>query len=488
MSRVNLNGNIDQSVSAPLQNMDYNAMQLEPMLGNTTQMDYGQYQQDMYYSHASAYPLNYHLYAPSSGTDKSLASYQRRPEDFFISNNLREELQRKNEATLQTLPGSNLPEYVHVYHSLVPIETNMERSTQVFGYPTWAYKATSSKDGRVYCLRRIVGYRLTNEKSISIVQVWNSIKSPSIVGVVEAFTTRAFGDSSLVFVYDYFPLAKTLEEVHFGSEMYQQMNRLQMPEGLIWRYIIQITSALRAIHGSGLAARLIEPKRILVTGHSRIRLNCCGIFDVLNYDLRPDLSELQKEDIQSLGKIVLMLASNSVGAALNINSAIETIERVYSKDLTHLIKGIFIDGGVVNIDSVVAKSAPRLLDGFNDTLDYSTYLENELSKDLENGRVARLLIKFGMINERPEYDHDPAWSETGERFPIKMFRDFLFYQEDENGKAVVDMAHVLRHLNKLDAGIEESIMLVSRDEQTCMLITYKELKACVESAFRELCK
>lgn len=488
MSRVNLNGNIDQGVSAPLQNMDYNAMQLEPMLGNTAQMDYGQYQQDMYYSHASAYPLNYHLYAPSSGNDKSLASYQRRPEDFFISNNLREELQRKNEATLQTLPGSSLPEYVHVYHSLVPIETNMERSTQVFGYPTWAYKATSSKDGRVYCLRRIVGYRLTNEKSISIVQVWNSIKSPSIVGVVEAFTTRAFGDSSLVFVYDYFPLAKTLEEVHFGSEMYQQMNRLQMAEGLIWRYIIQITSALRAIHGSGLAARLIEPKRILVTGHSRIRLNCCGIFDVLNYDLSPDLSELQKEDIQSLGKIVLMLASNSVGAALNINSAIETIERVYSKDLTHLIKGIFIDGGVVNIDSVIAKSAPRLLDGFNDTLDYSTYLENELSKDLENGRVARLLIKFGMINERPEYDHDPAWSETGERFPLKMFRDFLFYQEDENGKAVVDMAHVLRHLNKLDAGIEESIMLVSRDEQTCMLITYKELKACVESAFRELCK
>jgi PAB-dependent poly(A)-specific ribonuclease subunit 3 len=27
-------------------------------------------------------------------------------------------------------------------------------------------------------------------------------------------------------------------------------------------------------------------------------------------------------------------------------------------------------------------------------------------------------------------------------------------------------------------------MLVSRDEQSCLVVSYKELKACVESAFR----
>ena len=30
-------------------------------------------------------------------------------------------------------------------------------------------------------------------------------------------------------------------------------------------------------------------------------------------------------------------------------------------------------------------------------------LENELMSELENGRLGRLLCKFGFINERPEY-------------------------------------------------------------------------------------
>ena len=30
-------------------------------------------------------------------------------------------------------------------------------------------------------------------------------------------------------------------------------------------------------------------------------------------------------------------------------------------------------------------------------------LENEMAKELENGRLFRLLVKLGTINERPEY-------------------------------------------------------------------------------------
>lgn len=31
-------------------------------------------------------------------------------------------------------------------------------------------------------------------------------------------------------------------------------------------------------------------------------------------------------------------------------------------------------------------------------------LENEVSKEMENGRLFRLLVKLGTINERPEYN------------------------------------------------------------------------------------
>ncbi len=109
---------------------------------------------------------------------------------------------------------------------------------------------------------------------------------------------------------------------------------------------------------------------------------------------------------------------------------------------------------------------------------YNDFLESELSQELENGRLVRLLCKFGFINERPEYvllyifflylikwpklifffplsnnkfrfDMDPSWSETGDRYLIKLFRDYVFHQVDENGYPVVDMAHVLMCLNKV---------------------------------------
>lgn len=42
-----------------------------------------------------------------------------------------------------------------------------------------------------------------------------------------------------------------------------------IPENTLWSYITQISSALKAIHGSGLAARNIESSKILVTGKNR---------------------------------------------------------------------------------------------------------------------------------------------------------------------------------------------------------------------------
>ena len=36
---------------------------------------------------------------------------------------------------------------------------------------------------------------------------------------------------------------------------------------------------------------------------------------------------------------------------------------------------------------------------------------------------------------------------------------------------------------QLDAGVEERIMLVARDEQSCLVVTYKEVKRCLEGAF-----
>lgn len=86
------------------------------------------------------------------------------------------------------------------------------------------------------------------------------------------------------------------------------------------------------------------------------------------------------------------------------------------------------------------------------------------------------------------YDHDPRWAETGDRYIIKLFRDYLYHQVDEMGRPVIDLSHVLTCLNKLDAGVDEQLTLFSRDEQSCLIVSYREIKNCVENSFRELAR
>lgn len=98
------------------------------------------------------------------------------------------------------------------------------------------------------------------------------------------------------------------------------------------------------------------------------------------------------------------------------------------------------------------------------------------------------MVKLGFINERPEFDLDPSWSETGDRYLLKLFRDYVFHQVYENGTPVLDFAHVVECLNKLDVGVHEKIVLMSRDEQSILITSYKDLKRCVQEAYTDLKK
>lgn len=44
---------------------------------------------------------------------------------------------------------------------------------------------------------------------------------------------------------------------------------------------------------------------------------------------------------------------------------------------------------------------------------------------------------------------DPSWSETGDRYLIKLFRDHLFHQVTETGEPWLDMSHIITSLNKV---------------------------------------
>lgn len=55
---------------------------------------------------------------------------------------------------------------------------------------------------------------------------------------------------------------------------------------------------------------------------------------------------------------------------------------------------------------------------------------------------------------------DPEWSETGDRYLLKLFRDYVFHQVMETGEAWVDLAHIVACLNKVYTSV--IVILVCR--------------------------
>ena len=102
-------------------------------------------------------------------------------------------------------------------------------------------------------------------------------------------------------------------------------------------------------------------------------------------------------------------------------------------------------------------------------------LEHELSKEWQNGRLLRVAVKMNACVDRPEHDlgvdggAGKAASDTSERFLIKLFRNFVFHQQHEDGTPNLDFGHVVYMLNKLDAGSAERVALMGRDEEHLMV-------------------
>lgn len=437
-------------------------------------------------------PAQYHLYAPVGPYTANLLPYQRTIHDLFLPNELREDLQKRMAASLQTLPNSQLPSSIESYHSLVPLDTTHHKSSSVFGgYHSWVYKAQSSANGNYFVLRRIEGFRLTNEMAVRSVQAWKHVVSAGVVRIVDIFTNRSFGDSSLFVVSDYHPLSKTLAEFHHIGHGRQPRGRNsidQVSEVTLWTYLTQLASALKIVHGSGLAARVIDTTKVLVTGKNRVRLNGCAVMDVLQHEDHIAISSLQQQDLVQLGQLILSVGANIADADQNFARAMDQFKRFYKPDLQNAV--LWLYGAQQHpertIEQFIQLIATQTIVSLEAALHADDTMHSELAKEVENARLVRLLTKLNFINERPEFEHDRQWAENGERFFLKLFRDYVFHQVDGQGHAVIDFAHVLSCLNRLDAGVEEKVTLISRDEQSCFVVSYRELKKAIESAFSEL--
>ncbi|XP_054829031.1 PAN2-PAN3 deadenylation complex subunit PAN3 isoform X2 [Eublepharis macularius] len=459
---------------------------------------------------------NYHIYPPTAPHVAYMQPKANAP-SFFMADELRQELINRHLITMAQIDQADMPSVpteVDSYHSLFPLEPlpppNRIQKTSNFGYITSCYKAVNSKDDLPYCLRRIHGFRLVNTKCMVLVDMWKKIQHSNIVTLREVFTTKAFGEHSLVFAYDFHAGGETMMSRHFNdpsADAYftkrkwgqhdgplPRQHAGLLPESLIWAYIVQLSSALRTIHTAGLACRVMDPTKILVTGKTRLRVNCVGVFDVLTFDNSQNnplalMAQYQQADLISLGKVVLALACNSLAGIQreNLQKAMELVTINYSSDLKNLILYLLTDQNRLrSVNDIMPMIGARFYTQLDAAQMRNDVIEEDLAKEVQNGRLFRLLAKLGTINERPEFQKDPAWSETGDRYLLKLFRDHLFHQVTEAGTPWIDLSHIISCLNKLDAGVPEKISLISRDEKSVLVVTYSDLKRCFENTFQEL--
>ncbi|KAF8658419.1 hypothetical protein AX16_001970 [Volvariella volvacea WC 439] len=446
-------------------------------------------------------PLNYHLYAVAMPP----AFISSNSDTHFVppTNDLHTTLQKRSEAIHQTPPeGLSLPDETQGYHSLLPLDSSKEQGRYTEGIKSTAvYRAICTIDGAPYALRRAEGVRLSSHAAFEPVEKWVKIRHPGIIALKEAFTTRGFKDDSLVLVYAYHANAKTLQEVYKRGpnidSKQAQFPLTPVPERTLWSYIVQIATAIKQVHDAGLAVKILDVSKIVLTGQNRVRLSACGFADMYpSYEHTGALNEQQQGDLLSFGRVILHLAgapfiprphNQASQHSPAVQQGIDLVYRTYGQEMKSVVS-FLLDKKQhkKNIDTFLDHLKGRLVIEFGEALTATDHLENELLSALENARLVRLLCKFGFINERPEFARDVRWSETGDRYIIKLFRDYVFHQVDENGNPNLNLSHVLACLNKLDAGTDEKVMLVSRDEQSCLVVSYKEIKQCINSAFSEL--
>jgi len=142
-----------------------------------------------------------------------------------------------------------------------------------------------------------------------------------------------------------------------------------------------------------------------------------------------------------------------------------------------------------NVYDLLALASQALL-AENDALyAHGDALEETLSRVYEADRHFRLMTKLNVITERPAVAGQKpgdSWSETDDRYIVKLFRDYVFHQTDDSNRPWLDIGHIMDCLNKVDIGSHERILLASRDGKSFLVATYDEVRLCIERSFQEL--
>ena len=149
----------------------------------------------------------------------------------------------------------------------------------------------------------------------------------------------------------------------------------------------------------------------------------------------------------------------------NLQTSMEIVTSTYSSDMRNLIMYLLTNptrlktvndlmpmiGTVLNVlrmhahfsdkHSLLSKSnqswndlcwllilGARFYNQLDAALTHNDVIEAELAKEIESARLFRLLTKLCTVVDRAELNGDFGWAEYGDRYMLKLFRDYVFHQ------------------------------------------------------------
>ena len=379
----------------------------------------------------------------------------------FASEDLVHLLQQHNYLTMmqldeETKVSMSIPDTIQSYHSICPLENmgpSMQQPSRVLPVSTLAMKAIHHGDGAGYMLRRVDGRHILPTSEMldtwkEVVLKWSTVANhPNVVGIREAFVSEEMMDTpSLYLSFDYHPGACSLEQLYIRPGDHGDVKTLT--EDDMWSFLVQMTSALRTIHSAGLdvGPAAFHPSKVLVCSPRRIRLGFLGMAEIILGPRSTDQPTAQLGDLTSLGSLLLTIAC----AAKNEPPSLEVMLSYYSRELCHIVAGLVASqkgNGFKHWRNLAAALGPRLFDELDTNKQNVDTMNMEMRKEIENGRIARFLIKLNTVVERAQFMGDTRWAETGDRYLLKLFRDFVFHQVDDDGHPMNDWGLVVDAVN-----------------------------------------
>lgn len=358
------------------------------------------------------------------------------------------------------------------FYNAYPLDdpTVNKNGTGSYGYPSAMYKVIDRLDNQLYVLRRFDNVRITNNNPAILkksLDQWKPIRHTSLVPLHLIHNEKG----AVFFIYGYYTMAETVKKKY----MVDTSPNL-LPESIVWKMLCQVLVCIRFVHSKKSALRCINPSSILHTPDNKFHINNVGILDVLEFESRKSVADMQAEDLIRLGHVVLAMLTKTNISTKHVNNALAFIQENYSNELYRMVFTLL--NGQVSADQLCTSTilSSKIIAEYEIALEKSETLYTLLRSQYENSRMVRLLLKLGLVNERPEHATSSSWSETGDRYVLKLFRDYLFHQCDSNGVPNLDMGHVISALNKLDVGDEEKILLSSRDGKDILVVSFQDIK------------